>query len=163
MSSVVEATIKVADEVFLAAALLHRENPDREDFTIREIVDRVRQENIAGNLRPGVAVHVSLQCVANRAPNPGKYAVLYATSARRRRLLRQSDDIHPLRTGKTFPDPEDVPAKYRELIEWARKRYGEGGAKPAEWLEGIVRMFGSGKHLWKGVDPDEYVRKLREG
>ena len=31
------AQIKVADEVWVATALLHRENPSRSDFTPREI------------------------------------------------------------------------------------------------------------------------------
>jgi len=30
-------------------------------------------------------------------------------------------------------------------------------------LEGILKMRGMGKALWKNEDPDEYVRKLREG
>src|SRR5579862_8395414 len=107
------ADVKVADEVFVATALLHREHPEREDFTIGEIVDRAERENLFGELRPGVRVHVSLQCVANRPPNPGRYGMLYATANRRRRLVRQGDDIHPGRTGKIFPDPEDLPPQYR--------------------------------------------------
>jgi hypothetical protein len=31
------------------------------------------------------------------------------------------------------------------------------------WLSGILKMRGMGKDLWKNEDPDEYVRKLREG
>jgi hypothetical protein len=30
-------------------------------------------------------------------------------------------------------------------------------------LEGILKMRGMGKDLWKNEDPDDYVRKLREG
>ena len=45
---------KVADEVWIILALLHRENPKREDFTVTEIVERARQEKISGELRPGV-------------------------------------------------------------------------------------------------------------
>jgi hypothetical protein len=164
MNTLSDTDIKAADEVFIAIALLHRENPDRADFTIGEIVERVKRENLFGELRPGIPVHVSLHCVANRPPNPGRYAMLYATAGRRRRLVLQGDDIHPDRTGKIFPEPEDVPAKYRELIDWARKRYSKGtSVKPAPWLEGVLELFGSGKEIWKGEDPDEYVRKLREG
>ena len=157
------ADVKVADEVFVATALLHREHPEREDFTIGEIVDRAERENLFGELRPGVRVHVSLQCVANRPPNPGRYGMLYATANRRRRLVRQGDDIHPGRTGKIFPDPEDLPPQYRELLHWAKERYGKGGAEPVRWLNSVLQMFGAGKEVWKGEDPDEYVRQLREG
>lgn len=47
-------SIKVADEVWIGCALLHYENPKREDFRTGEIVGRVARENIFGSLRPGV-------------------------------------------------------------------------------------------------------------
>ena len=160
---IVAHEIKVGDEVFVAAALLHREHPEREDFTIGEIVDRVERENLYGELRPGVRVHVSSHCVANRPPNPARLAMLYATPGNRRRLVREGDHVHPERNGKIFPDPDDLPPRYRELIQWARERYGKGGGQPVRWLEGIFQMAGTGRDIWKGEDPDEYVRKLREG
>jgi hypothetical protein len=89
--------------------------------------------------------------------------MLYATADRRRRLLREGDDVHPQRTGKISPNPEDLPPQYHELIKWARERYGRGGGKPVRWLDGVLRMAGAGTELWNGEDPDEYVRKLREG
>ena len=154
--------VKVADEVFLVTAALHRENPDREDFTISEIVARAARENLTGELRPGVRVHASLHCVANKAPNPGRYRMLYATDKRTRRLLRSGDDVHPLRTGKIWPEPEDVPTKYRELLEWAKRRYGTSPPVTTRWLEGIFQLRGIGRQLWRNEDPDEYVRRLRE-
>jgi hypothetical protein len=42
--------IKVADEVWIATALLHRENPKREDFSVSEIVARARRENLSGRI-----------------------------------------------------------------------------------------------------------------
>ena len=157
------AEVKVADEVFLATALLHREKPDREDFTIGEIVDRAARENLFGELRPGVRVHASLHCVANRPPNPGRYRMLYATGDRRRRLLRASDPIHPQRNGKIWPAIDDVPERYAELIEWAKQRFGKPGPPTERWLNGVLQMRGMGRELWRGEDPDEYVRTLREG
>jgi hypothetical protein len=154
--------IKVADEVFLATALLHREHPDREDFTISEIVARAAQENLFGELRPGVRVHASLHCVANRAPNPGRYRMLYATGDHTRRLLRSTDDVHSERTGKIWPDPPAVPPRYGELIEWAKQRYGKEGAQPSRWLDGLFQLQGLGRQVWNGEDPDEYVSRLRE-
>jgi len=81
--------------------------------------------------------------------------MLYATSARTRRLLRSGDQVHPERTGKIWPEPDDLPPQYGELIKWAKQRYGR-------WLEGIFQMRGMGRELWRGEDPDEYVRNLRE-
>jgi hypothetical protein len=67
---------KVADEVWIVAALLHREHPKREDFSIEEIMDRAAKEAGKESLRPGVYVHVVQHCVANRPPNPGRYRSL---------------------------------------------------------------------------------------
>ena len=155
-------TLKIADEVFLAVALLHRENPDRDDFTISEIVERAGKENLAGQLRPGVRVYASLHCVANRAPNPGRDRVLYATGERTRRLLVSKDDVHPGRTGRVWPEPADIPSQYRELIDWAKQRFGTGTPRRDRWLSGVLQLRGLGRDLWRDEDADEYVRKLRE-
>jgi len=155
--------LKVADETFLATALLHREQPERLDFTIGEIVERARRENLFGELRPGVRVHATLHCVANRAPNPGTYRMLYATGKRTRRLLLAGDDVDPDRTGKIFPQDEDVPPKYREIVEWAKQRYGTEKQDRGRWLDSVFQLRGLGKELWRGEDADEYIRKLREG
>ena len=71
--------LRVADEVFIAITLLHREHPDRDDFTISDIVERAEKEAVFGELRPGVRVYASLHCVANKPPNPGRDRMLYAT------------------------------------------------------------------------------------
>lgn len=158
----VKNEIKVADELFLIVALLQRENPGRAGFSVREILQRARQEHIAGENRPGLAIHAYEHAVANVKPGAGKYRMLYKTREGKLRLLRSGDDVHPARTGKIWPNPEEVPVRYRPLITWAKKQFGEQKATPASWLEGIFRMRGFGKELWAGEDPDEYVRKLRE-
>ncbi|MBV8842673.1 MAG: hypothetical protein JO307_07665 [Bryobacterales bacterium] len=157
-----ETEIKVADETFIAVALLHWEHPERADFTIGEIVERAREENLYGVLRPGVRVHATLHCVANRAPNPGRYRMLYATGEHTRRLLHAGDPVHPDRTGKIWPDLENVPERYRDLIQWTKRQYAE--TPPNErWLDSVFQLIGLGREVWRGEDPDEYVRKLREG
>jgi hypothetical protein len=78
-ASKVRHGLKVADEVWVATALLHREHPDRADFTVAEIVERARQEGLTPKLRPGVYPHANLHCVANRPPNPGRYLMLVET------------------------------------------------------------------------------------
>src|SRR5271156_6216996 len=111
--------VKVADEAWIALALLHRENPGEIDFSVDEIVARAKKEAIHGELRPGVYVHIVQHCVANRAPNPGRYRMLVETTPGRRRLFRIGDSYHPAREGsKTTPEREDMPEKYRELLNW---------------------------------------------
>src|SRR5271166_6350317 len=110
---------KVADEVWISTALLHREHPGQADFAIEEIMQRVTKEAGKRPLRPGVYVHVVQHCVANRPPNPGRYRMLFETADGQRRLYRQGDPYHPAREGaKIKPSAEDLPDRYRELINW---------------------------------------------
>jgi len=90
MVVVSKTSIKLADEVWIITALLHREQPDRSDFSIEEIVERAKKEAIAGPIRPGLYVHVVQHCVANRRPNPARYRMLFEINPGRRRLFRLS-------------------------------------------------------------------------
>ncbi len=122
MKSQVLTKIKVADEVWIAAALLHREHPQATDFSIEDIVDRARREGLQETLRPCVYVHVVLHCVANRPANPGRYRMLCETKDGRRRLYRKGDHYHPDREGsKMTPEPAELPAGYAESLEWYRE------------------------------------------
>jgi len=113
-----EAKVKVADEVWIATALLHKEQPKQADFAVEEIVGRAQKEGIERPLRPGVYVHVVQHCVANRPPNPGRYRMLFQTSEGRRRLFRKGDTSHPASEGaKVTPEPKDMPSDYRHLLE----------------------------------------------
>ena len=155
--------IKVADEVWIATALLHRENPKREDFTVAEIVECVRRENISGELRPGVQVHAYLHCVANRPPNPGRYRMLYATGKKTRRLFRESDDFDlERRGGKVKPEKENIPIKYHPLLDWYSEKF-VGKRKGLKETDPILALRGLGKEIWVGEDPDEYVSRVRGG
>jgi hypothetical protein len=189
--------VSCAVEVFLATALLHKEQPGRPDFTIQEIVNRAARENITGEMRSGVNVHASQHCVANRAPNPAKHRMLFATGKHTRRLLQPEDEVHPERTGKVFPDAGELPERYLPLLEWAKERYEQGleaagnrpldpddwtrelrgdpvlppgyvspgnlPEKPPRHLEGLLRARGIGAEMAAGIDPDDYIRELREG
>lgn len=155
--------VKVADEVWIATALLHRKHPGALDFSIEEIVDRARQEGLQEPLRPGVYVHVVQHCVANRAPNPGRYRMLYETSEGRRRLYRESDPYHSEREGgKVAPDPADIPAAYGELLKWYRDWSAEATRHQAD-SDPLLNARGTGKNLWSDESADDYVRRLREG
>ena len=111
--------IKVADEVWLATALLHRENPSRSDFTLNEIVERAAKEGIVDERRPGVYVHAALHCVANRPPKPGRYRMLFETRPKHRRLFRVGDNYDPQREGsKIKPEADEIPPGYDDLLKW---------------------------------------------
>lgn len=153
---------RVADEVWIVTALLHREQPERKDFAIQEIRKRVEREAMTETLRPGVYVHIVQHCVANRPPNPGRYRMLFATAPKMRRLFREGDTYDPERAGsKTRPDRKNVPEQYRELIDWYERDYR--GRRDSDNEDPILKLRGLGSELWRGIDPDDYVRRLREG
>ncbi|MGA9800447.1 MAG: hypothetical protein WBQ68_15655 [Terriglobales bacterium] len=163
--SAVKTRVKVADEVWIATALLHQKHPERFDFTIGEIMESARQmrRESAGSLRPGFYVHVVQHCVANRAPNPGRPRMLVETAPGRRRLFRPGDYYHPEREGaKTAPNRENLPDAYKGLLSWYRDWCSGAGAK-AQGEDPLLALRGSGKHLWADEHADEYVRRIREG
>ena len=155
--------IKVADEVWVAAALLHRERRTADDFSVEEILERARQEGISEELRPGVYVHIVQHCVANRAPNPGRYRMLLETTEGRRRLYRKGDPYHPAREGsKIVPETQDLPRDYQALLNWYRE-WSEAAAGQQAEVDPLLRLRGTGKKLWKSEPADAYVNRLREG
>ncbi len=158
-----KAAVKVADEVWIATAQLHREKPWQPDFSIEEIVAKVAQLAIAEPIRPGVYVHVVQHCVANRPPNPGRYRILFETGPARRRLFRKGDTYHPAREGaKITPNPEGMPYGYGGLLAWYRD-WCSALIRSAPETDPLLSLAGTGRRLWSDERPDEYVRRLREG
>jgi hypothetical protein len=155
--------LKVADEVWIIAALLQKEHPEKTDFSVEEIMERAHREKLTDPLRPGVYVHVIQHCVANRAPNPGRYRVLVETSSGRRRLFRHGDIYHPAREGgKITPSLENIPPRFYKLLDWYREWSSRATREPAS-QDPLLQLRGSGRRLWASEHADEYVRRLREG
>ncbi|HEY4053915.1 MAG TPA: hypothetical protein VGL74_09235 [Terriglobales bacterium] len=156
---------KVADEVWVAAALLHQKHPECFDFSIEEIMESARGmwRQQGENLRPGIYVHIVQHCVANRPPNPGRYRMLVETGPGRRRLFRPGDYFHPEREGaKTTPERDETPYGYNGLLSWY-KVWCSDSAKRAREEDPLLALRGSGKHIWADEHADEYVRRIREG
>ena len=62
------------------------------------------------------------------------------------------------------PDKEDIPAAYRNLVDWYQDTYcGQANRPPENWLGGFLSMRGLFKDTWKDESPDDYVRRLRAG
>ena len=95
----------IADAIWLATALLHKNDTQAVDFAVRDIIQKAVQEDLAGGFKPGLQVHVSKHCVANKSPNPGRSRMLLETTRGRRRLFRNGDRFHPdRRQGKIRPE-----------------------------------------------------------
>jgi len=154
--------LKVADEAWIALAVLHRENPDRAAFSAREILEKVKAESLYPGLRAGIQPHISLHNVANLPANSARYRMFYRTRDGRYRLFLPGDDFHPTRTGKTKPEPLDVPEKYVALLDWYERSYCERArSSPAQ--DPFLEMRGKGKEIWRGIDADRFVEELRAG
>jgi|SRR5579859_1479419 len=124
--------LKVADQVWVATALLHREHPDRNDFSKKEIRERAVLIDPEGAARPGISLHISTHCVASKPPSPARHRMLMRTRKGWRRLFREGDIPHRERSdGNTTPNPEDLPEKYRSLLEWYEKEYNRRSSKPS--------------------------------
>ena len=150
-----DGKVKVADEVRIAAALLHLEHPESLDFSIEEIVERAATESVASVNRPGVYVHVVPHCVANRPPNPARYRILYETAPGRRRLPRRGDRYNPAREGaKITPSPEDMAHGYEGLLSWYRD-WSSDAAKSASRKDPLLALAESGARIWSGEHADE--------
>ena len=155
--------VKVADEVWIVTALLQKERPDKSDFAIEEIKERAELENLTGKLRPGLYAHIVQHCVANRAPNSGRYRMLFETAPGRRRLFRSGDIYDPAREGaKTIPSRENIPAEYSNLLDWYRN-WNVDNVENRIKTDPLLALIGDGKELWSDEHADDYVRRIREG
>ena len=163
MATLTAHEIKVADEVWIATALLHKEHSRQPDFSVEEIVERARREGLTESLRPGVYIHAQMHCVANRPPNPGRYRMLFETAPGRRRLFRPGDPYDQRREGsKMTPAPTDIPEKYKPLLKWYAD-WSKSGKERKGRFDALLSLIGSGRDLWAKEHADEYVNRLREG
>jgi len=117
----------IANEIWIATALLQKDHQNRSDFSVQEIVERILREGL-DEYRPGLPIHASSHCVASKAPNPAPHRFLHETARGRRRLYRTGDPFHPnRRNGRTHPSSEDIPDRYRYLVAWYESEYDRNG------------------------------------
>ncbi len=114
--------VKIADQVWLALALLTKEQPVGQGFSANAISERVRVE--FGRVAPGIPTHISQHCVATKKPNPGRYRMITKTPDGANRLFRPGDPYHPDREGaKTLPSREEIDRRYQKIIDWYEHEY----------------------------------------
>ena len=172
--------VKIADGVWIATALLHVEYPDRPDFSETEIQGRFLSEGFYRGKHPAsLPTHVNSHCVANyprsrKRSDPSKlqgggYRLLYETRSGFRRLFRPGDDVHPdriqpRRQSKMRPERDQIPQDYHRLLDWYDS-WAQNANHPAQVLDiendPLLRLRGSGRHIWADEHADEYVENLR--
>jgi hypothetical protein len=116
--------ISTAVAVWIAVATLHRQYSTRYDFSSKEILLRIKEQDICDASKNTMAAHVSVHCVANNKPYPNKHRKLYRVSHGRYRLYRRGDYYNPeRRNGQMEPDINELPDKYKDLIKWYQQEY----------------------------------------
>ena len=158
-------TVKVADECWIALALLHRENPERSSFSASEILDRLEKEQAHPTHRAGIQVHIYLHNVANLPPNSARYRMFYRLDDGSYRLYEPGDVSHPDRRGKAKPAFEDLPEHYQKLLRWYETEYcvsrSESSRTPRQ--DSILEARGLGQEIWRDLQGDTFVEELRSG
>lgn len=154
------SSLKAGDAVWVAVALLHREHPKRQAFSVREIEERVKKEGLTETDDRTVYQHANQHCVANRPPNPAKLRMLYETHDGLRRLYSAGDPFHPERDGRSTPRPEDLPERLRPLLDWY-EHWSDKRRERAAVEDPLLRLAGSGRGMWD-KDAVAYINRLRE-
>lgn len=162
--------ILVADRIWIATALLHQEFCLRSDFTKDEIRRKMQEEGLADGIeRDTLIAHLDQHCVANVPPSSGKYRMLYETTpGGNLRLFRPGDftwaSRHQKRKpSKTVPKREEIPQRYWQLLDWYEmwSKTAQISGIPNWEDDPLIRLIGSGKHIWADEHADEYVENLR--
>jgi hypothetical protein len=172
MTPVSTAELLITDRIWIATAMLHQEFCLRDDFKKDEIRKKLEEEGLAeGVERSTLSAHLDQHCVANIPASSGKYRMLYETSpGGNLRLFRSGDLTHPSRVprrkpSKVVPRREQIPEQYWPLLDWYETWSKEAHAPdaPIKWEDDpLIRLIGSGKHIWADEHADEYVNRLRD-
>ncbi len=116
--------VKTHNAIWIGTALLHRTNPTKGAFTVKEIFSKVKELNLLSVADETIYMHISSHCVANGVASPDNHRKLYRLERGLYRLYRLGDPYHPSReNGRTAPVPESIPEKFRELVDWYHKDY----------------------------------------
>ena len=152
--------LKVADAVWVATAMLQREHPESEGFSVSDIVAKVTKEALTEGQESSIYLHANQHCVANRPPNDAKLRMLFQTKGNLRRIYCPSEPFHPARNGRYCPEPRELPVELLPLIDWYQSWCVKQSRKMVSH-DPLLALAGTGEGRW-GLDAVSYVRRLRE-
>jgi hypothetical protein len=159
--------LRLADRIWLAVARLQQQFPYAA-FSKTEIRLELDKSGLGnGTNLASVNAHLKQHLVANAPPSTGKYTMLSETKVGFLRLYRPGDLIDPQRRSgrgsKYMPKREEVPSQYHPLLDWYEEWCRQQGtSRGADWEDDpLIRLIGSGKHIWADEHADEYVENLR--
>jgi hypothetical protein len=180
MVNTIAEQMLIADRIWIATALLHQERPELATFTKDEIRHKLKEEGLDEGVKEGsINAHLKEHLIANVAPSSGKYRMLFEARPGRLRLFRSGDLTHPGRIqprkpSKSVPLKEEIPTKYWSLLDWYEDWNGSQDSsgtvqrdRPSTSSvssyddDPLIRLVGSGRHIWADEHADEYVARLR--
>jgi hypothetical protein len=167
--AIAASELRLADRIWLAVAMLHQQHPYARAFTKLEIREQLEKSELGHGTNPAsVNAHLKQHLVANVPPSTGKYTMLFETKEHGTlRLYRPGDFINPQRQSgrgtKHMPKRDEVPSQYHDLLDWYEEWAGmRAPAQPMNYDDDpLIRLIGSGKHIWADEHADEYVENLR--
>jgi len=151
----------IGDTIWLAVALLEKENPKALGFNHETILKKVFSLN--HSLKPiSVQAHVNAHCVASKKANSATLRILTENPDGTLRRFRLGDPYHPTRKrGRTQPKPHSLPPEYRSLLlpEDPHETPSQFSAEE----DPILALSGVGKEMWKKLGGGEaFIRAIRE-
>ena len=101
-----ESKPSTANAVWIALATLHKENPDRDAFQVKEIASKIKELDIQNASDVTVSTHISSHCVADKPAQPDTHRKIHRLRQGWYRLFVQSDPFHVTRMkGQTVTLP----------------------------------------------------------
>ena len=121
MSTLSNTNTKIADQVWIALALLTRESANHTGFSASAIKERIRKE--FGSVSPGAATHIAQHSLATKPASPSRNRMITKHGSLNY-LYREGDPYHPDRKdGKVLPKPQEIPSEYHDLLAWYGSSY----------------------------------------
>lgn len=113
-----------SNAVWIATAILHQENKDKDAFQAKEIFQKVKDLDLQGASDETLKIHISSHCVASGKASPDTHRKLVRVQNGWYRLFRPGDSFHPTRErGRIAPLAEEIPSDYSSLLEWYNNKY----------------------------------------
>lgn len=118
--------ISTANVVWIATALLHKENPHRKAFRVEEIFKKVKSLELLNVAPMTIKMHISSHCVADRKGSPSTHRKLTRVEPGWYKLYIKEEPYHEDRkNGNIVPGKELIPDQFEELIDWFNNYYSK--------------------------------------
>lgn len=147
-----------ADELWLALADLIRHSDSQQSFAPAEILRRAQE--LFGHSRSSWPAHLEIHNLANLPPESADFCLMVRLPEGTLRLFRPGDERHPLRRGRTYPDPQYLPSEFQPVVRWYLDSYVP--TRKREAVDPVIAMLGVARGAWDSVGGGEaFVRSHR--